>query len=139
MLFAELCFCIAFHFINVVINFSEQLILTQTATFVYLLLVLIELFDNNADFVFSFLLECCLVLDMVLPIMHSTSSDNMPIMLGCLHCIRLIIPQLDHEKIRTAIAMDGTEIQHAVKLDTTVMVRVVLSCIHFISVPPVTS
>lgn len=62
--------------------------------------------------------------DMVLPIMHSTSADNMPIILGCLHCIRLIIPLLDHEKVVEAINMSSADshTDHAVKLDTTVMV-----------------
>ncbi|XP_067936803.1 huntingtin-like [Watersipora subatra] len=71
------------------------------------------------------------VLDMVLPIMHSTSSENLPIMLGCLHSIRLIIPLLDNEKVTTAASMSGTDVQSVVKLDTTIMLfELIVHCLQ---------
>jgi len=66
------------------------------------------------------------IVDMVLPIMHSSCAENMPIILGCLHCIRHVVPLLDDEKVRVprtnSTAHQGVPVEPSIKLDTTIMV-----------------
>ena len=61
---------------------------------------------------------------MVLPIMHSTSSENMPIILGSLHCIRSVIPFLSDATVlnKTTNGMEPDKMEQNIKLDSTIMV-----------------
>lgn len=64
----------------------------------------------------------CLV-DLVLPIMHQPSPDNVPIMCGCLHCIRLIIPFLaELTSLNDIHPKPNREPSVEIKADTSIMV-----------------
>ena len=66
--------------------------------------------------------------DMVLPIMHSTSSENMPIILGSLHCIRSVIPFLTDATVlnKTTNGTEPDKAEQNIKLDSTIMVMAYL-------------
>ncbi|KAF6037881.1 hypothetical protein EB796_003811 [Bugula neritina] len=75
------------------------------------------------------------VLDMVLPIMHSSCAENMPIILGCLHCIRHVVPLLDDEKVKVprtnSTAHQGVPVEPSIKLDTTIMLfELMIHCLQ---------
>ena len=60
--------------------------------------------------------------------MHSTSSENMPIILGSLHCIRSVFPFLTDATVlnKTTNGTEPDKAEQNIKLDSTIMVMAYL-------------